>query len=643
MCVRVVYLSGLLICLSQAAAAAPFEFIRIGDFDGFGFSSSFLANQKAANGGPADTNGNGVLDQNEFLPDQNRDRTLNTDSNSNGVDNFDNRTAAERAGSRVTGIGFTDRGSSGSERTDISLSQSFTDIPNFPPGDRTKNTFKFEFFVEDDSIVANTPVFFNLIHGDFGESSANSGSIVISGRNGNSRSAPLLRQDQLPGGKAQNDGLIQSSSAELSFDEVFAPVADGYEGEVEVQFNFSDAFVAVDFVELSVEEIAFDPPDAALGQIGPLDFGDVLVRDTVTGNLAIENSGEAGSTLTGDATVAPPLGFPAGGATAFNIDEGESGGIDLTFSPTETGQEPGDVTITSNGGGDTVTVNGNGVAPVGTVSAPDVPVLLRAGTAGSVAVQVENTGGGNSAAVNGSLTASGLETNLLVNADPSSLPQGFTIAQGSLSLGDGDTGSLIYDIDTSDRGSLSGGIGLDFENGNPDGSNTEFFETATIDADIVGPVFGSSIAPGSTIELGEIRAGEPLDFNLTVGNDSDDDNDGAGFAQELVGLSLLSFDITGADFLSIDDTALNTVLMPNEDLLLDLLLDPGMAQAGAFQATLVIGTDQNTAFGSMSGGDSFSFTLTGTVLTVPVPSAALLLLPGAIATLCRQALRARPR
>src|SRR5438105_2025081 len=133
--------------LAPPAMAVPFDFVRVGDLDGFGFTntSGLVRATGAPHTTPADTNGNDLLQQTEFLPDLNKNGSVATGSG----DDFDNRSAAEIANTApVGGHGFTDTGSSGSKWTDISLSTSFTG-PNFPdpagPGVPNQPEFLFQF------------------------------------------------------------------------------------------------------------------------------------------------------------------------------------------------------------------------------------------------------------------------------------------------------------------------------------------------------------------------------------------------------------------------------------------------------------------------------------------------------------------
>ncbi|MFT7573454.1 MAG: hypothetical protein ACI9JL_004518 [Paracoccaceae bacterium] len=159
------FASALIVTLltSGSAAATPFEFVRIGDQDGFGFTG--IGNLLAANGASADTNGNGLLQQTEFLPD------LNNDGASQTLDNFDNRSAAEIGDtSSASGTGYTDFGNTGSKWTDIGLSTKYRGSAFPDPGGpaRPNNpSFQFHFHVGAGDIIEDSTIFFNLVFGDF--------------------------------------------------------------------------------------------------------------------------------------------------------------------------------------------------------------------------------------------------------------------------------------------------------------------------------------------------------------------------------------------------------------------------------------------------------------------------------------------
>ncbi len=250
---RLLMAATVLALTAPAAWAAPFDYIRVGDLDGFGFTST--AGLQRTTGAAADTNGNGLLQQTEFLPDLNRNGSVATGSG----DDFDHRSAAEKANTAApTGNGFTDRGSSGSKWTDITLSTSFTgsDFPD-PGGVGIPNqpTLIFDFNVDGSAVVVGTQLFFNLIFGDYDVVPAN---ITLTFASAASRTVTLNTQS----GAA--DGLIQAASALLDFTEVFtSDGSGGFNGYVRVDFIApNEPYTVFDFTELSVTRIATGIPVA---------------------------------------------------------------------------------------------------------------------------------------------------------------------------------------------------------------------------------------------------------------------------------------------------------------------------------------------------------------------------------------------
>src|SRR5258706_5717850 len=116
---------------ASTAFATPFDFVRIGDVDGFGFNPTGLVRATGApHTTPADTNGNGLLEQTEYLPDLNKGGSVCTGCG----DDFDNRSLAEKVNALLGGNGYTNVGSLGAKWTDVALSTSST-LPDFPdPG-----------------------------------------------------------------------------------------------------------------------------------------------------------------------------------------------------------------------------------------------------------------------------------------------------------------------------------------------------------------------------------------------------------------------------------------------------------------------------------------------------------------------------
>ena len=241
---------------TAATTAAPFNFIRIGDQDGFGYTNTagLVRATPPPHTTPADTNGNNLLQQTEFLPDLNKNGSVATGSG----DDFDNRSAAETANTgSLGGNGFTDAGSTGFKWTDISLSTSFTG-PNFPdpagPGVPNQPEFLFQFKVNGPDVITGTPLFFNLIFGDYDVVPAN---VSLAFASAPGRTVALATQ----AGAA--DGLIQAATANLAFAEVFTTDGlGGWDGFLRVNFIApNEPYTAFDFVELSITKIAPGVPE----------------------------------------------------------------------------------------------------------------------------------------------------------------------------------------------------------------------------------------------------------------------------------------------------------------------------------------------------------------------------------------------
>lgn len=272
--------SATLILSMTSAFASPFTAIRIGDVDGFGYGAA--AGFSAANGGAANVGAGGVLGAEalptigDFLPDLNGDGTVQISQG----DDFDNRSAAEVGGSSITGSGFVDTGTIGSQFTDISLSTSYDassaannvfdantgtfgaggPFPTPPSGALSNQPgFVFDFFVASADITAGTPVFFNMLFGDYDIVPAN---ILFTRADTTTFSAAVTPQNSAQG----QDGLIQSAFATLAFNDVFLAALGGWNGRIGVDFVApNEPYTAFDFVELSVTPITPNPVPVPAG------------------------------------------------------------------------------------------------------------------------------------------------------------------------------------------------------------------------------------------------------------------------------------------------------------------------------------------------------------------------------------------
>ena len=241
----------LALALPRAATAQAFEYVRIGDDDGFGFTQTagLIRATAPPHAVPADTNRDGRLQQDEFLPDLNGDGGVAWPSR----DNFDNRSPEEIADTHHTcrGCLSLDATSSGSNWTDLALSVSAPNV-DWPDGDGpnipNNAVFVFDFKVAGDAVVGGSQIFFNLVFGDYDINPAVIGLAFADGRR---RTLALANQGTL-------DGLIQARSAVLDFDEVFTADGDGnWHGFVRVVFFApNDPYTAFDYVELSLFGLA---------------------------------------------------------------------------------------------------------------------------------------------------------------------------------------------------------------------------------------------------------------------------------------------------------------------------------------------------------------------------------------------------
>ena len=232
---------------AAAAQGEPFDYMRIGDDDGFGYTdvARLVRAWRGPETFPADVDGDGRLGENEFLPDLNGDGGVAVFSR----DNFDNRSADELADREHSCVGCLSigEGTRGSMWTDLSLSASAPPA-NWPDADGPQPpnnaTFVFEFTVGRDDILEHSRIFFNLVFGDYDIDPA---LIGVQIRDGTVRTLSLANQGLLL------DGLIQGRSTVLEFDEVFtANGDDDWAGLLTVVFFApNDPYTAFDYVELS--------------------------------------------------------------------------------------------------------------------------------------------------------------------------------------------------------------------------------------------------------------------------------------------------------------------------------------------------------------------------------------------------------
>lgn len=185
----------------------------IGDVDGFGFVNP---NQyESAQGGLPDTDGDGIIEAGEYLPDLDNDGHVHV----SGHDEFDNRSAIEASATN------------GAQWTDISMEDLYGTFGDSPADDAF---FHFEFTkpVLGDSDYG-VDHYINVLFGDYDVYPM---TILVDGATVN-----LTTQGN------DDDGLVQLAYA-------IVPWSDMEDGEVMIEINAAnEPYVALDYAYLNTE------------------------------------------------------------------------------------------------------------------------------------------------------------------------------------------------------------------------------------------------------------------------------------------------------------------------------------------------------------------------------------------------------
>ncbi len=191
--------------------------LLIGDVDGFGFANP-NASYVNAQGGLPDTDGDGIIEPGEFLPNVGGGSAVNTQ------DIFDNRSAAEIAATN------------GAQYTDRSL-QNATVSPH-------NTTFDFTFAVPNiGDLDFGVDHFINLVFGDYDVVPT---FLLVDGT-----------QVNLTAQSAAQDGLVQLAFANVAW-------ADMLDGEVTITLLApNEPYLAVDYAFLHTENTAAPVPAPA--------------------------------------------------------------------------------------------------------------------------------------------------------------------------------------------------------------------------------------------------------------------------------------------------------------------------------------------------------------------------------------------
>lgn len=356
----------------------------------------------------------------------------------------------------------------------------------------------------------------------------------------------------------------------------------------------------------------------------PLDFGDVLVGTTGTASLTVtDTAGGGNQPVTGAFGTSPRL---AGGGGSFTLPaRGASTSADYGWSPTKQGATLGGsvgATGTAENGNTsspTVGLAGVAVAPVesvGVSGAGDV----RIGTTGASKVTVANVGDGN-------LSGTGAISNLNGTVGGVSTNR-FSGAGGSFSLADSTAAEFSYVYTPKGHTTNTTTVTVDTLNGSANGKNQPDSTTLKLSGTGVGPIYASSSAPGTTIDIGSFAPGVGGSVSLTIANLSTDPG-----GADLTGLTLLRDRIRGTDPIdfAVDGFTKGEVLDEGDAVVLDLDF-LGASTPGLYTANLRFVTDQDAALGTK--GDVFTYHLEASV--VPEPASLVLLASGLLGLVLRR-------
>ncbi|HUT36856.1 MAG TPA: choice-of-anchor D domain-containing protein [Planctomycetota bacterium] len=211
-----------------------------------------------------------------------------------------------------------------------------------------------------------------------------------------------------------------------------------------------------------VPVLATSPADTST-----LQFGYVLVGSSGTQGLTALNSGGPGSSLTGTFPSTSGKFTPASTQAFGPLAQGASTSRSYTYTPTTRMTDTlAGVTVTSNGGNSTLTLQGTGVAPVSSVDASGRNAgYVLVGTSGTASVSVTNTGNGN-------LSGLGAASNLNGTA-PAGQDEFALTSPAGLSLADLGSTPVTYSYTPAARGADSLLRTLNFTNGDPDGEDNQ--------------------------------------------------------------------------------------------------------------------------------------------------------------------------
>ena len=394
-------------------------------------------------------------------------------------------------------------------------------------------------------------------------------------------------------GKGGTLSLADGASQVYTF--TYTPATKGSDSQ-DITFNFSDGSPdgknTAHTQTLSVTGTGV-APISALSQTS---VGNVLVGGSSTGTITVQNTGNGNLSGLGDISnlhggLSDYTGVFSGTGGTLSLADGASQNYSFTYTPTASGTSSQVVTFNfDNGSPDgmntahpqTVTLTGTGVAPIQQVDTSAANAgLVRIGTSGTASVTVHNIGNGN-------LSGLGDASNLIGSVTP--VAGKFGTIGGSISLQDNGAQTIKFTYKPTDHTTDSLTTPIVFQNGKDDGSNLAQTVNAIINGQGVGPVYSSSVAPGTTLDFGLVSGANTKTLTLTLSNISTDPNGGQS---QLTDLTILSASISGTDqaLFSIGGLSLGTVLHENDSLPLNISYN-GNGTVGEHVATLTVITDE---------------------------------------------------
>lgn len=316
------------------------------------------------------------------------------------------------------------------------------------------------------------------------------------------------------------------------------------------------AFWAQQAMSTTYNNLLFDQSGVATspGSGGSVAFGNVLVGQSTQQTISATNTGLPGSRLTID-FVDPGTEFRTTAGVQYGFVDQWIGGVPVpaqyTYTPTARGSDSQSTPIVTQQGTSTLSLQGQGVAPVSApVSAGSAgPTLV--GTTRTLSVEAQNVGDGN---LSGAGNVSNLHGSL-----PAASGEFSQVTSGSLDLADGQSGQVTYSYTPTSRGNDSQGLTASFANGSPDGTNQAHARGFTISGQGVAPVSSPFDQPQNS--AGIILVGQVGTATVEVTNQGDGNLSGLGAVSNLRGQISTGggpFSLQGSDLFSLGDGATGT-------------------------------------------------------------------------------------